>query len=309
MLRTFLRDRVTQWSLGIFTSTFVYAVLVLRTVRSGDDDQFVPAVATTVALLLLLTSVALFVAYIHHVSTTIQVSSIIESIGVETREALDRRYPAGRGEPVDAAARPPDDLPSAVLPAPRAGVLVDVDEPTLVRLAAEAGVVLRSATSVGAFVPEGAPLIEVLGDASRLDVKAVTSALPQDRERRLQSDVAFGFRQLVDIAERALSPGINDPTTAVQALDQLHELLRRLATRPLRTGVHLDGEGDVRLVLPPERLDDYLDLALAEIAQYGADSRQVQHRIARMLDDVEAAALPQHRAALTRARALVREQR
>ena len=113
----------------------------------------------------------------------------------------------------------------------------------------------------------------------------------------MQQDVAFGFRQLCDVAERALSPSMNDPTTAVQVLDQLHDLLRRLATRPLRTGVHADGEGRVRLVTPPDRLADYLALSLDGIDQYGRDARPVQERIDGLLADVAAAALPEHRAA------------
>lgn len=303
VLRTFLRDRQTQWALGIFTATFVYSLLVLRTVRSGDDgqEQFVPGLATNVAVGLLLLSVGLFVSYIHHIATAIQVSSIIEAIGLESRQALDRRYPAGRSVPVDATALPPDGLPSAVVPAAGSGALVGIDEPRLVALACDADVVLRSQVRLGDHIPEGAPVLEVVGDAGRLDLDAVLAAIVQDRERRLQDDVGFGFRQLVDIAERALSPGINDPTTAVQALDQLHDLLRRLATRPLRTGVHVDEAGRVRLVLPAERLEDYLQLALEEIQQYGAEAVQVQRRIDRLLDDVAAAALPEHRAAVERA--------
>ena len=306
VLRTFLRDRQTQWALGVFTATFVYALLVLRTVRSSDDGQgeFVPGLSTTIAVGLLLLSVGLFVSYIHHIATAIQVSSIIAAIGTESRRALDRRYPPGRSEPVDAAALPPDGPVTAVVPAARSGVVVGVDEQRLVALACAAGVVLRTQVRLGDHVPEGAPVMEVLGDAGGLDLGAVRSAVAQDRERRLHDDVGFGFRQLVDIAERALSPGVNDPTTAVQALDQLHDLLRRLATRPLRTGVHVDDAGQVRLVLPPERLDDYLQLALEEIRQYGSSAVQVQRRIDRLLDDVAAAALPEHRAAVQRACAL-----
>ena len=298
VLRTFLRDRLTQYALGVFTATFVYAVMVLRTVNSGDSE-FVPAVSTTFAMFLLLLSVALFVAYIHHIATAVQASSIIGAIGAESREALDRRFPPGDDEPADAtAALPPDDLPSLVLPARRSGVVTTVDEQRLVELAARAGVVLRTGVHLGDFVPEGAPLLEVLGDPAELDVKAALQAVTQGRDRTLQQDVAFGVRQLVDIAERALSPGVNDPTTAVQALDQLHDLLRRLVTRPLRTGLHVDDGGAVRLVVPPDRLEEYLALALDEIEQYGSDAQPVQRRIDTLLTDLRAAALPQHREAV-----------
>ncbi len=297
VLRTFLRDRLTQYALGIFTATFVYTVMVLRTVHSGNDDAtFVPSIATTFALLLLLLSVALFVAYIHHIATSIQASSIIAAIGAETGRALDARFPPGTGSAAHAhAAPPPDLLPSLVLPAPRSGVITTLAEQALVRQACAAGVVLQTAVRPGDFVPEGAPLLSVIGDPADLDVPAVAAAVVQGRDRTLQQDVAFGLRQLVDIGERALSPGINDPTTAVQVLDQLHDLLRRLATRRLRTGLHVDDAGTVRLVTPPDRLLDYLALALDEIEQYGHDALPVQGRIDALLADLAAAALPEHR--------------
>ncbi len=297
VLRTFLRDRQTQLSLGIFIGTFVYAVLVLRTVRGLDDETFVPAVATTVAVVLLLTSVGTFVAYIHHVTSMIQISSILASIARETRHVLERELPTGLPEtPIVVR---PQGVPVAELPAPRAGVLVDVDVATLVRRARQADLVLVSHLHYGAFAPEGAPLVEVhRGDPTDLDAKAVVRAFSLAQERTMQRDVAFGFRQLADIAAKALSPGVNDPTTAVQALDGAHDLLRRLATRSLPTGVYADDEGQIRLYLPPPVFEDFLELALDEADQYGADSIQVQQRITALLNDLHAAALPEHRPAV-----------
>lgn len=293
VLRTFLRDRQTQLSLGAFIATFVYAVLVLRTVSGLEDDMFVPAIATTVGVVLLLVSVGVFVAYIHHVATAIQVSSILHSIARETRSVLERELP--RGLPPAPVVVRPQGAGTAVLPAARTGVLVQVDTDRLVRLAQRADVVLVSDVQVGSFVPDGAPLLSVhRGDAAALDESAVCSAFALGRDRTMQTDVAFGFRQLADIAARALSPGVNDPTTAVQALDALHDLLRRLATRHLPTGAYADGDGELRLHLPVPRFEDYLALALDEADQYGAASLQVQQRIDVLLVDVRAAALPEH---------------
>lgn len=294
VLRTFLRDRQTQLSLGIFIATFVYAVLVLRTVNGLDEDTFVPAVATTVGVLLLLLCVAVFVAYIHHITSMIQVSSILNSISGETRDAVEREMPTGLPEtPVVVR---PRGMPAAVLPAPRSGVLVDVDIPRLVRCARDADVVIVSELHYGAFVPEGAPIAAVhRGDPARLDTGVVARAFGLARERTMQRDVAFGFRQLADIAAKALSPGVNDPTTAVQALDGMHDALRRLATRHFATGAHADGEGQIRLYLPPPLFADYLALSLDEVEQYGAESLQVQQRLSALLDDLRDAALPEHR--------------
>lgn len=295
VLRTFLRDRLTQFALGTFVATFVYSVTVLRTVTSGDTP-FVPALSTTVGLGLLLLSVGMFVAYIHHIATSIQVSAIMTAIGAETRETIERRYPSGAIERTPHPAMPPGTA-TQLIPAPRMGVVTQIHIERLVALARSGDVVLRTRVRPGDFVAEGGPLVEVLGTGA-VDPAAVSSAITVSKDRTMQQDVAFGFRQLVDIAERALSPGINDPTTAVQALDQLHDLLRRLAARPLLEGIYCDEDGLVRLVAPAETFGGYLDLALEEIDQYGAEVGQVQRRIDVLLTDVAAAARPDHRAVI-----------
>jgi uncharacterized membrane protein len=184
------------------------------------------------------------------------------------------------------------------VPAQAAGVLTSVDVKALTSAAGAADVVILSELRLGDYVPEGAPLCEVVGDPDGLDLVAVSAAFVLGKERTMQQDVAFGFRQLVDIAEKALSPGINDPTTAVQALDELHDLLRQLAVRTLPDGGHRDEAGRLRLLLPAESLEDYLALALDEIEQYGADTIQVQQKLRRLLTDLRSAALPEHRPAL-----------
>ncbi len=295
VLRTFLRDRQTQLSLGVFVATFVYAVMVLRSVDSTDGSQFVPTVATTAGVALLLVSVGVFVAYIHHVATAIQASSIVRAVGDETRALFARVLPEDAPPP---AARPVLPGPStARIASPGYGVLRTVDEHGLVRAARDAEVVLVLRHPLGGFVPEGAPLLDVHG-SGEVDQRAVTGAVLLGKDRTMEQDLSFGLRQLVDIAERALSPGINDPTTAVQALDELHDLLRRLVSRHLPDGLHRDEDGTLRLVMPPASFPDLLALALDEIEQYGHDSLQVQGRIDELLTDLAEAALPEHRPAV-----------
>lgn len=290
VLRTFLRDRQTQWSLGVFVATFVYAVMVLRTVDGSDGSRFVPGLATTLGVVLLLLSVGVFIAYIHHVATAIQVSSLIRAVGEETRSAIERLL---QDPP---PSRPPPSLsaPARVLPSTTYGVVTSVDVPALVALASRADVVLVLRPALGQFVPKGGGLLEVHGDGTFTEDAAV-DAVTQGKDRTMQQDVAFGFRQLVDVAERALSPGINDPTTAVQALDELHDLLRRLVVRTLPNGVHVDDGDRIRLVTQPLRVRDVLHLALDEIDQYGAEAIQVQDRIGVLLRELALAALPEHR--------------
>ena len=299
VLRTFLRDRQTQLSLGVFVATFVYALMVLRVVNGGSDETFVPAIATTFGVALLLLSVGMFVAYIHHVATAIQVSSVIAAIGAEATSTLERCLPASApavrraGNPAPASAAVTLELPSR-----RSGVVSFVDIPALVREAERADVVLSCRVALGSYVPEGSALLAVAGPAEGVDARACLRAIAVTRDRSMAQDVAFGLRQLVDIAERALSPSTNDPTTAVQVLDELHNLLRRLATRPLPDGDRRDAAGAVRLRLPAMSFAAYLHLALDEISQYGSESKQVSARVAALLDELAACALPSQRAVI-----------
>ena len=305
VLRTFLRDRQNQLTLGVFTATFVYALMALREVRGQDGlvDLFVPGITISVAFGLVLVSVALFVAYIHHIVNSIRVVTIIDRIRIETESTIDRL--AERD--AEAAPLPPaPDGPVRDIAAARSGAVVAVDVDRLVRLAAEAHIVLRVVPQIGEFVPEGSPLLQAPVGAN-VDDAALGRAVQLDLERDTSQDIAFGLRQLVDIAERALSPGINDPTTAVQCLDQLHALLRRLGTRPLPTGAHTDRGGAVRLVVPTMGWDDYVALAFDEIRHWGSESLQVHRRLRGLLGDLLAVVEHERRPPLRRQLALLDE--
>jgi uncharacterized membrane protein len=302
VLRAFLRDRTIQFALGVFVSTFVYAMVVQRDVSGSVGHQpFVPRIAVTGAFALVLASVGLFIFYIHYIANMIRVATIITNLGIESRELLERRYPT--------------DYPSAVMEsdlgptartvgAPRLGVLVAINEAALIGLAAQADCVMVLAVRVGDFLPEGAPLVWIHskrdGSVTDIDENRLLSAVAQDTERTMEQDLAFGFRQLVDIAERALSPSTNDPTTACQAIDALHDLLRRLCTRPLPSGQLCDQDGSLRLVVPQYSFADFVDLAVQEIWRYGSDAAQVPARLTSMLTDLSAAALPEHLPVLQR---------
>ncbi|MGH3826002.1 MAG: DUF2254 family protein [Pseudonocardiaceae bacterium] len=156
---------------------------------------------------------------------------------------------------------------------------------------------------MGDFVPAGAPLARLHPDGSdrQIDGEApdwLWDHIALAEERTTEQDLAFGFRQLVDIAERALSPAVNDPTTACQVVDTLHDLLRRLATRPLPSGWLADDAGQVRLLVPQYAFADYLRVVLEEIWRYGSDAAQVPQRLVSMLDDLRSVAPPEHRPAV-----------
>lgn len=290
VLRTFIRDRLVQAVLGVYIATFVYSLLVLPAVRTGGEGggrPFVPALAVTVSLVLSLVSLALFVRYIDHIAQATRAVTVLNSVGAEGRQALVAMYPEQMGdEGHDAETLDSLGAPTSVIPAGTPGVCVAVDEDRLLELASRAGVVVRIVPVVGEFVPEGAPLLEVWGNTGADDNENLAECLAVGQERTMHQDPAFAFRQIVDIADRALSPGVNDPTTAVQSIDQLHDLLRRLAPRRIPSPVRLDDSSAVRVFAPRFGWDDYVDLAFDEIRLYARSSIRVDRRLRGALDDL-----------------------
>ncbi len=315
VMRTFLRDRVNQGVQGVFIATFLYALLLLRDIRSpADAAGFVPSIAVTVAYLLVVASVGLFVVYVHHMAQAIRAATVLRSVGDETRQAIRRLYPESVGDepqpPLPSLPERPADAVAVLDHAP--GVITSVDAEALVRLAAKHSISVELLHMVGDFVPTGAPLFRVWRlqgkgdkqaaeiDEVQLPLEALARAVQTGTERTMTQDAAFGFRQIVDIAERALSPGINDPTTAVQALDELHDLLRRLARRTIPSPMRLAGDGSVLLRMPRPDWDDYVSLALDEIRLFGAGSIQVARRLRYLLLDLKDVAPSYRQAPITR---------
>ena len=307
VLRTFLRDPRNQVTLGVFLATFVFALLVLRKVRGGDGgpNQFVPSVAVAVSFALVLLSVAFFVQYIHTIGQSIRVIHIIDRISTETIAAIDRVHPAGRLGPDDVL---PSAAPRRVVEAAKRGVVTSVDLEQLKRAAEAADVTITVLPRPGDFVACGMPLVAVCGNG-HTDDRHVRAAIALDKERDPAEDPAFGFRQLIDIAERALSPGVNDPTTATQCLDHLHDLLRRMATRALVDRTARDAAGTIRVVAPQPCWDDYVRLALDEVRHWGAGSLQVQHRIGSIIEDLMTVASPGRTEVLNEQRRLLQARR
>jgi uncharacterized membrane protein len=247
----------------------------------------VPRISITIAFILVFLSLITFVAYIHHVAGSIRVSSIVDAIGDETRSLLGSIYDHDISIP---PVKPlPEGDPTSVIFSPRQGVVTVVDRDGLVEVARRVDCVLTLLPHIGDFVPSGAPLVEVRGRGTP-DPREVIGMIGLDNDRTMEQDPAFGFRQLVDIGERALSPAVNDPTTAVEVLNQLHDLLRRLAARPFPTGQRLDSDGTLRLVYPVLSWEGYVHLAVDEILFYGATSLEVMRRLRSMLEDLRTVA-------------------
>jgi uncharacterized membrane protein len=296
IVQTILRDKPSQVAIGVFVATFAHAMFALREVRS--DDNIVPGLAIVVAYALVLVSIVVLVTYVHHIGQALRVSALIELVGDRTRRLLARHYP----DEVADAPTPDED----VIAAQSSGVVTSIAHDHLVDVAARADCVLRLVPALGTFVPAGSPLFTVDGERSNVDDAAAINGVTLGLERTLENDTAYGLRLLVDIAERSLSDSpFQDPTTAVQAIDRLHDCLRQVATRQLPDGARFDDEGALRLVEPVMDWEAYVHLAFDEIRLAGAASPQVTRRLSAALHDLATVVPPARRAVIDEQLALL----
>lgn len=287
VVRTFLQDKPSQFAIGVFVATFAHAMLAMREVH-GDT---VPGLAIVVAYILIVVSIVVLILYVHHIGRSLRVSSIIDSVGDDTLRLVDARFEPGA----------PSQSDPNVICARRSGVLFATDEPMLVDVARQADVVLELVPAVGDFVPLDGQLVLIHGTAARVDVERLRGALVLGRERTLNNDAAYGIRMLVDVAVHALSDNV-DPTTAVQVVDRLHDVLRRLGTRRLPGPECYDDHGSLRLLVPRVSWEGYVHMAFDEVVDFGADSVQVCRRVLAALDDLERALGEDRRPALRQER-------
>jgi uncharacterized membrane protein len=295
IVRSLLNDRRSQWAIGIFVGTVAFTVLSIR--RVGEHGE-VPGLTMLVAYLLGLASFAALLLYVHHTGQSLRVAGLIDLVGDDLRVELDNRY----GEPLLDGSRGPA---ANVIPAPEPGVVCEVDLERLVELAAAADCRLELVPMMGDFVPSGAPMIRVDGDDGRLDRAAAAEAVGLGAERTHTRDPAYGFRKLVDIAERSIAEPFDDPTTAVQAIDRLHDCLRQLSGRRLTSGEWRDHEGVVRLRARQITWEGYVRLAFEELTIAGAGSPQVARRLFAAFDDLLETAPEERRLPLERQRELL----
>ncbi len=305
IVQTFLRDRPSQLAIGLFVATFAHAMLSMREVQFEGEGQ-VPGIAIGVAYVLVLVSIAMLVLYVDHIGRSLRVSSLIELVGDDTRCLLDDQFPELLP---DVGTFPQSASPRSVIAAATSGVVTSIDRDELVSVAVSADCVLHVVPAVGSFVPAGGSLIDVEGQAARLDRGAAVQCVELGLERTLDEDVAYGFRMLVDVAERSLSESpFLDPTTAVQSIDRLHDGLRQLAVRVIPDGRRYDDDGALRLTVPTMDWDAYVHLAFDEIRLAGAGSPQVSRRLIAALTDLIDYAPSDRRPALVEQLDLLTEQ-
>jgi uncharacterized membrane protein len=245
---------------------------------------------------LILSAIATLVLYVHHTAQSIRIGGLIGLVGDETRTEVERLH-RFREEPED---------DPRVVAAPQYGVVVKVDHGALVTIAERADCVLEMVPAMGDFVPRGDPLFRIHGSLPERFRAAVARGVIVERERTHEFEPAFGIRKLVDVDERSIyaSP-FQDPTTSVQAINAIHDVLRRLAVRDFPSGVHRDSHGHPRLIERVMIWDGYVRLAFDELRLAGAGSLQVARRLRAALEDLRDVAMPDRRPPIDRQLALL----
>lgn len=289
LLRNFMRDKVNQAVLGCFVATFTYCLLVLRTVRRGDEGAFVPHLSVTVGLALTLASVGVLIYFIHHISRSIQADVVVERIGGEMHTQIDQLFPSqvGRGakeSPVD-----PSDLDfsnafdqeAASIVASEDGYVQSIKTGALMSIAVREDLRLRVERGPGSYVVAGRPLASVWSEDQVNDQIAaeVETAFVLGSQRTPEQDLEFAINQLVEIAVRALSPGVNEPFTAIRCIDRLGSALSQLAQHELPSPYRLDDQNKLRVFAPVVTFSGITDAAFSQIRHYANSDPDVLIRL------------------------------
>lgn len=291
LLRNFTRDIGNQVVLGTFVATFLYSLLILRTVqgKAEGDSSFVPNLSVTCAVFLAAASIGVLIYFINHLADAMQAESLIATVAAELKGDIARLRPPsppgpGAAPPQTEAAAPSGE--ARIVRSTKAGYVQYVDRDKLVEAADAYDLVIRMVARPGDFVSKGEAVVEAWSDSDRLSEqveKKLWAAFSVGRSRTPIQDVRYGVRQLTEIAERALSAGINDPMTAMGCTDWLVDALADLARAEPPTGVRRGKNGKPRLLEQPVGLDELVHLAFDPIRSYGANSVAVIEHLLRAI--------------------------
>ncbi len=305
LIRTYRNRRSTHFTLGIFVSTSLYCILVLASIQEVKENSFVPTLSAMVGILLAVICLGTLVYYIHDMSRAIQAPNVIQSSAADLDAAIRRLYPTecdrGNGE----TAVPADKHPVSndgrgtwplTVKGDRVGYIQAIEFESMVQVAKQAGVVVRLRVRPGDFVHVGCNLAECCGDDGQkfsCHDNRYQQVCDQLRgcfiighERTPTHDVRYAFNELVEIAVRALSPGINDPFTAVNCIDRIFAALREMNRRPRPSRFCQDADDQLRVVFDPVSMEECLEASLDVIEGYAADCPMVRRRIEKARQDL-----------------------
>ncbi|GAC1406959.1 MAG: DUF2254 domain-containing protein [Burkholderiaceae bacterium] len=300
LLRNFMRDGTNQLVLGTFIATFLYCLLVLRTIRRGDEGVFVPHLSVTLGVVFALASLWMLIYFIHHVAVSIQADEVIAQVGIDLDQATDRLFPVTpssappAGHRAGAVITLPGDFEtdSVTIPASSDGYLQLIDVERLVKFASETNAVFRLELRPGHYVVKGSALITAspAADVSPQCVAHAQRAFAIGNQRSAAQDIEFAILQLVEIGVRALSPGINDPFTAIACVDRLGSALSRLAQCTMPLAPRLDKQGQLRVLVEVPDFAGFANAAFNQLRQYARNNLDVTLRLLETITVIAAAA-------------------
>ena len=306
LIRTYRNRRTTHFTLGIFVSTSLFCILVLASIREVSGKSFVPTASVSLGILLTVVCLATLVFYIHDMSRAIQAPNVIKHSADDLHAAIDRLFPEGFGEEVheDASKQQLDatafrsidetlSAPQFSVVCAKIGYLQAIENETVMGIANQHELTIRLLVQPGDFLFDERRSAEIICPTTLNDEElerlkdsvgqAIRQSLIVGSERTHIQDIRHAFDELVDIAVRALSPGINDPFTAVNCVDRIHAALMILRKRKMPSAYRLNDEGELRVIAEPVSLEECIDGSLGVISHYAADSPMVSVRVARAM--------------------------
>ncbi len=307
LLGNFMRDRGNQATLGVFIGTYLYCLVVLRTVRSAGEasinsggavhDAFVPHLAMFGGLTLAIVSTAVLIYFVHHVTSGIHINNVIAQVGNDLIAKI-RRPDNQEDTEREATSPPPVAGTTLAIMAAKTGYIESIDVGALLKIASRNDLVVRPIRRVGDFVSEGWTILEAHSPALISDrtIEECIAVFTVGRQRTAKQNLRFGIDELVEIAARALSPGVNDPFTAIACLDWLGAALAELDRRPFTPRQMFADDGSVRIILSPLNFEDYLQAAFGQLRSYvAADPNARAHALNTLTDLATHVRHPRHR--------------
>lgn len=280
IIRTFMGNRPNQMVLGVFIGVFVYCLVVLRTIR-GDENEFIPSISVTVAIVLAVIGVGVLVYFIHHIASSIQASAIADEVAAETMKMIDALFPNRLDQQAEGKGQPPCEDPSLqwfAIAATRTGYLQSVDYAGLEAYAHKYDLVVKMDKIAGDFITNGLPLASVSKAPDAAMARELSRLYTISHYRTVEQDIGVGIRQLVDIALKAMSPAMNDTTTAVMCIDYLSAIMIRLAPRCITPDVCMRN-GRVTVFTKGASFDDFLLQTYAQIREHAGGNLAVYRRL------------------------------
>lgn len=287
LLRNFMQDTGNQVVLGTFIATFIYCLLVLRTIHGEDYNFFVPQLSVTTGIVLAIASIGVLIYFIHHASTIIQVSHVINGVCDDLDKAIERLFPEKIGQGLPEHQGWVGEIPAnfdfcaCPIKATGNGYLQAIEDEKLMKIARKRNLLMRVKTRPGKFVVKGSDLVMVLPgeQVNQKLTEQINNVFILGKERTEQQDMEFPINQLVEIALRAISPAVNDPFTAIRCIDRLSAALSCLVQRDFPSPYRYDDEQNLRVIVEPVTFERLIDRAFNQIRQYARSDAAVTIRL------------------------------